>query len=68
MMAGLQGTIPICQQLRQQDTKGLKTGLMFATSYTLETPLISLGSHVQHELALSPFSPTICKVIFTTIT
>lgn len=64
MMAGLQGTIPVCQQLRQRDTKGLKTGLVFAISYTLETPLISMGSHMQHEAALSRFSPTICKLYF----
>jgi len=68
MMAGLQDTIPVRQQLSQRDAKGLKTALMFATSYTLETPLISTGSHMQHEADLSPFSPLTCKFIFTTIT
>lgn len=63
--AGLQGTTPACQRLRQPPTKGLKPELLFALSYTLETPLISKGSHGRHKAALGPFSPTICKLIFT---
>lgn len=63
--AGYHSRVPAAETARH---KRLKEGLMFAISYTPETPLISMGSHVQHEADLSPFSPTLCKLIFTTIT